>query len=81
MPNRTSSAAYRRPASRGRRGVVPGDYYFDEQWALDNTGQAFYCIPWLLGGELCLYSGTADADIDAPEAWAISTAVPPSPWR
>ena len=51
--------------------VVPGDYYFDEQWALDNTGQAFYCIPWIFG-ELCLYSGTPDADIDAPEAWAIS---------
>ena len=50
--------------------VVPGDYHFDEQWALDNTGQAFQCIPWITG-ELCLYSGTPDADIDAPEAWAI----------
>ena len=52
--------------------MVPGDYSFHEQWALDNTGQAFYCIPWI-GTEFCLYSGTADADIDAPEAWAIST--------
>jgi thermitase len=52
-------------------GVVPGDYHFDEQWALDNTGQAFYCIPWITG-ELCQNSGTPDADIDAPEAWAIS---------
>jgi len=51
--------------------VVPGDYYFDEQWALHNTGQQFYCIPWI-DGELCLYIGTPDADIDAPEAWAIS---------
>jgi thermitase len=50
--------------------VVPGDYHFDEQWGLDNTGQGFYCIPWITG-ELCLYSGTPDADIDAPEAWAI----------
>jgi thermitase len=50
--------------------VVPSDYYFTEQWALDNTGQRFYCIPWITG-ELCLYSGTPDADIDAPEAWAI----------
>src|SRR5688572_2910749 len=25
--------------------VVPGDHYFDEQWALHNTGQSFYCIP------------------------------------
>ena len=27
--------------------VVPGDYHFHEQWALHNTGQAFYCIPWI----------------------------------
>ncbi|MGH6690241.1 MAG: S8 family serine peptidase, partial [Gammaproteobacteria bacterium] len=51
--------------------VVPGDYYFGEQWGLNNTGQGFYCIPWLFG-DLCLYSGTPDADIDAPEAWAIT---------
>ena len=48
--------------------VVPGDYYFGEQWALDNTGQSFYCI---IPG-FCFYIGTTDADIDAPEAWAIS---------
>ena len=58
-------------AHGGSSPVVPGDYYFDEQWALDNTGQNFYCIPWP-SGELCLYRGTPDADIDAPEAWAVS---------
>jgi subtilisin family serine protease len=52
--------------------VVPGDYYFDEQWGLHNTGQQFYCIPWG-SGEVCAYVGTPDADVDAPEAWAIST--------
>jgi thermitase len=52
--------------------IVPGDYYFDEQWALHNTGQYFYCIPFL-GDELCFYIAKADADIDAPEAWALST--------
>jgi subtilisin family serine protease/subtilase family serine protease len=57
-------------AHGGASEVVPGDYYFDEQWALNNTGQAFYCIPWF-SGELCLATGTPDADIDAPEAWAI----------
>ena len=50
--------------------VVPGDYYFTEQWALDNTGQDFYCIPFFPGG-LCLANGTPGADIDAPEAWAV----------
>ena len=48
--------------------VVPGDAYFREQWALDNTGQGFYCIPWL---DFCLSNGTPNADIDAPEAWAV----------
>ena len=53
--------------------VVPGDHWFKEQWALHNTGQEFYCIAWPFGGDLCFYIGTPDADIDAPEAWAIST--------
>jgi thermitase len=52
--------------------IVPGDYYFDEQWALHNTGQYFQCLPFL-GDEICFYVGTPDADIDAPEAWALST--------
>ena len=34
--------------------VVPDDTDFDQLWGLNNTGQT---------------SGTADADIDAPEAW------------
>ena len=48
---------------------IPGDFYFAEQYALHNTGQLFVCI---IPG-FCLYVGTPDADIDAPEAWAIST--------
>ena len=60
-----------RPIAHETGAVVPGDYHFAEQWGLDNTGQEFYCIPWPFGGELCFYIGTADADIDAPEAWAI----------
>jgi subtilisin family serine protease/subtilase family serine protease len=60
-----------KPLAHGEGALVPGDYYFDEQWALDNTGQAFYCLPWPFGGELCFYAGTPDADIDAPEAWDI----------
>ena len=49
--------------------IVPGDHYFGEQWALHNTGQEFYC---LLPG-FCFYIAREDADIDAPEAWAITT--------
>lgn len=55
--------------------VVPQDYHFDEQWGLHNTGQAFQCISFIFG-DWCVYQGTPDADIDAPEAWAISTGSP-----
>jgi serine protease len=47
----------------------PNDPYFYKQWAMNNTGQ---------GGtdEYSYNSGTPDADIDAPEAWAITTGSP-----
>lgn len=38
--------------------VIPNDPDFGQMWGLDNTGQA---------------GGTPDADIDAPEAWNITT--------
>ena len=38
--------------------IIPSDPSFSQQWALNNTGQSF---------------GTIDADIDAPEAWALHT--------
>ena len=44
----------------------PDDAYFNVQWALHNTGQI------ILGN----ISGTADADIDAPEAWERTTGNP-----
>src|SRR6185436_13925119 len=40
------------------RAVVPNDTMFASQWNMNNTGQT---------------GGTPDADIDAPEAWAITT--------
>jgi subtilisin family serine protease/subtilase family serine protease len=49
--------------------LVPADYQFGQTWGLHNTGQQFYCI---IPG-FCLYVGTPDADIDAPEAWGITT--------
>ena len=41
--------------------VMPNDTYFFNQWHLSNTGQA---------------GGTPDVDIDAPEAWEVSTGDP-----
>jgi subtilase family serine protease len=58
------------PIAQGGGTVTPGDHRFTEQWALNNTGQGFYCFPWF-GGEFCLFQGAPDADIDAPEAWSI----------
>jgi len=43
--------------------MVPNDPYFVNQFYLNNTGQVF------TDG----HSGTIDADIDAPEAWTITT--------
>ena len=42
--------------------AVPNDSRFGELWGLNNTGQAVNGL-----------SGTADADIDAPEAWNATT--------
>lgn len=42
--------------------TTPNDTHFDKQWALENTGQT-------VNEE----SGSVDADIDATEAWDIST--------
>ncbi len=42
---------------------LSNDEFFEYQWNLNNTGQALYG-----GGEY----GTADADIDAPEAWDVA---------
>ncbi len=39
-------------------GNIPDDQYFGDLWGMHNTGQT---------------GGTADADIDAPEAWDIET--------
>lgn len=40
------------------RATTPNDPSFNQQWGLNNTGQS---------------GGTVDADIDAPEAWDITT--------
>lgn len=41
-----------------RAQVLPNDPSFGQQWSLNNTGQS---------------GGTVDADIDAPEAWGLTT--------
>jgi subtilisin family serine protease len=43
-------------------GASPSDPFFHQLWGLDNFGQAVSGV-----------TGTADADVDAPEAWAFGT--------
>src|SRR5439155_21133578 len=44
--------------------------YFGEQWYLNNTGQMHTSVTQTIFGTMySTTSGTADADIDAPEAW------------
>ena len=45
---------------------IPDDLRFSSQWGLNNTGQGYD----VSGSRL---RGTSDADIDAPEAWKITT--------
>ncbi len=47
---------------------------FTEQWGLDNTGQSFGAVidPFTFEIITPAYTGIADADIDAPEGWAIT---------
>jgi subtilisin family serine protease len=48
-----------------------GNDHFSDQWALNNTGQ-LHAIPDPVLG-IVEVSGSSDADIDAPQAWDIST--------
>jgi thermitase len=51
--------------SEGYDPFVCSDYYWDEQWALHNTGQSL--LDPATGG--CTFTGRVDADIDWLEAW------------
>ena len=56
--NATSGVAYAEPVYIRKIAAVPNDPDFTDLWGMNNTGQT---------------GGAIDADIDAPEAWDIST--------
>jgi subtilisin family serine protease len=58
---REDGVLYAEPNLYRRAARAPNDPYFDRLWGLHNTGQS-------VAGT----SGTADADIDAPEAWEVT---------
>jgi len=55
-------------------GVITGREYFEEQWGLNNTGQQHTSFDFL--GNPIQVNGIADADINAPEGWDITTGDP-----
>ncbi|MCZ7574505.1 MAG: S8 family serine peptidase [Ardenticatenaceae bacterium] len=59
---RNPIVAFAEPNFIRSKELLPNDPRFGEMWGLHNTGQT-------VGG----VTGTADADIDAPEAWNITT--------
>jgi subtilisin family serine protease len=61
---------YAEPNGIGYLCGIPNDANFSSQWHLQNTGQVF------LNYNGTNFSGTPDADIDAPEAWDIPTGSP-----
>ena len=56
--------------------ALPNDTHFDQQWALNNTGQSHRMTDQ--GGPGTNHTGTADADVDGPEAWAAQTVHDPT---
>ena len=52
--------------TEGRDLTLSAENLFNQQWALNNTGQS------LTMPDLTVVTGTHDADIDAPEAWDIT---------
>jgi len=57
--------------------ALPNDTHFDQQWALDNTGQSHFETDQGLGPHK-QRSGTVNADVDGPEAWAAQTVHDPT---
>lgn len=53
---------YAEPDRVRKAAVLPNDQSFSRLWGMDNTGQTVLGV-----------SGTPDADIDAPEAWDVTT--------
>src|SRR4029453_6123784 len=59
---RDPRVVYAEPNLYYRLAALPNDTRFGELWGLNNTGQS-----------LCGSAGASDADIDAPEAWNVTT--------
>jgi subtilisin family serine protease len=66
-----SAVAFAEPNYLRHATVVPTDPLFGDLWGLNNTGQAHAVSDVDGDATAATQSGTADADIDAPEAWDV----------
>jgi subtilisin family serine protease len=60
--DRDPRVAYAEPNLTRAATQIPNDTYFTREWGLHNSGQSILGV-----------SGTIDSDIDAPEAWDLTT--------
>lgn len=67
---RSDDVLWAEPNLTGRYEAAPNDPLFGRQWGLDNNGQP---IPDSSGPDARALPGTPDADIDAREAWDVTT--------
>jgi len=69
---RDPAVAFAEPNYRRYPTALPTDALFSDLWALNNTGQS-HAVSDFGTTTGAPASGTADADIDAPEAWDLQT--------
>jgi subtilisin family serine protease len=70
--DRDPAVAFAEPNYLRYPAAVPSDPLFDDLWGLDNIGQAHPVADADGDSTAAPHAGTADADIDAPEAWALN---------
>jgi thermitase len=73
--NRNPAVAWAEPDYIRHPLADPADGLFSQEWDLSNTGQ-LHDVTQSISGSPADHAGTSDADIDAPEAWAVSAGSP-----
>jgi subtilisin family serine protease len=73
--NRNPAVAWAEPDYIRHPLANPADGLFPQEWDLNNTGQ-LHAVSQSISGSPDDHAGTIDADIDAPEAWAVTQGSP-----
>lgn len=73
--NRSPGVAWAEPDYIRHPLADPADGLFSQEWDLSNTGQ-LHDVTQSISGSPADHAGTSDADIDAPEAWAVTAGSP-----